>query len=213
MKSYCKNILFTVFICFNLVFSLSIKADTSIVVCPVVVMDSLVISTINIICGGTCDTNLKVSVGNIKVTVFGGTGPYAFEWFPGTPPGDHTDSIFDLCANTYAVVVTDSGDLNNTCTAPFLPITAPPPLTGFISPPAPSTLCKGNCDGTAKINLFGGVQPYTYLWNNGETTPTAIALCPGTAYVIFTDANGCNDSVSTTIDEPPLIIDSVAGND
>ena len=26
-------------------------------------------------------------------------------------------------------------------------------------------------------------------------------------------ANGCNDSVSTTIDEPPLIIDSVAGND
>ncbi len=185
-RSY-KNLLITIFIGCNLVFSLNTKADTLTFACPGIQIDSLVITTTNIICGGACDTSIKVTVGNAKATIFGGIGPFGFDWFPGSPSGDQTDSIYDLCANTYAVVVVDSGDGNSICTAPFIPITAPPPLTGFISPPAPSTLCFGNCDGSATINIFGGTPPYTFLWNNGEITPTAGSLCPGLAYVIFTD--------------------------
>ena len=40
--------------------------------------------------------------------------------------------------------------------------------------------CNGSCDGSASINASGGVPPYSYLWSDGQTTSTAINLCPGT---------------------------------
>lgn len=38
---------------------------------------------------------------------------------------------------------------------------------------------------------FSGVQPYTYLWNNGSTAPILYAYTSGTYCVDVTDGNGC----------------------
>jgi len=47
-------------------------------------------------------------------------------------------------------------------------------------------------DGAATANGSGGIAPYTYLWENGETNPTAMNLSGGSNYcVTVTDAIGC----------------------
>ena len=46
--------------------------------------------------------------------------------------------------------------------------------------------CAGN-DGSATITAVGGTTGYTYLWDNGEATQTAISLAQGTHSFTVTD--------------------------
>ena len=48
--------------------------------------------------------------------------------------------------------------------------------------------CFGGADGQATVIAKGGVPPYSYLWNNGETTFTATTLAAGINSVVVEDA-------------------------
>ena len=49
------------------------------------------------------------------------------------------------------------------------------------------------CDGTiTSLVKSGGTPPYSYSWNNGQTTSTATGLCAGCYSLKVTDANGCS---------------------
>ncbi len=62
-------------------------------------------------------------------------------------------------------------------------------------------------DGAAMANGSGGVAPYTYLWENGETNATALNLTGGTNYcVTVTDAIGCTAENCVLILFPSNII-------
>ncbi len=53
-------------------------------------------------------------------------------------------------------------------------------------------VCTGACDGTAALNISGGVTPYTINWSHGPSAANVSSLCPGTTYtVIVTDNTGC----------------------
>ena len=68
-----------------------------------------------------------------------------------------------------------------------------------------------SCDdapGVATISAHGGVHPYTYAWDNGETTQTAINLTGGTHTVTITDSNGCIQVCSVIIEENNVIVDA-----
>ncbi len=54
------------------------------------------------------------------------------------------------------------------------------------------------CNTTKEIipTITRGREPYTYLWNTGETTPT-ITKGSGYYFLKVTDANGCSDSSAT----------------
>ncbi|MGE5356208.1 MAG: SdrD B-like domain-containing protein [Deltaproteobacteria bacterium] len=54
-------------------------------------------------------------------------------------------------------------------------------------------------DGTATANHEGGVPPYTYVWNTGQTTQTITGLAPGTYSVTVTDTNLCNSAGSVFV--------------
>ncbi|MDC6470941.1 lectin-like protein, partial [Flavobacteriales bacterium] len=75
--------------------------------------------------------------------------------------------------------------------------------------------CNGGNDGQTYVTAAGGTLPYSYAWDNGQTTDTAYNLAPGNYIVTVTDDNGCIANDTASISEPDLItgIDSITACD
>ncbi len=149
------------------------------------------------------DENCLQANGWATVSATGGTvaTDYTYLWDGGTNPA--TDSITNLSAGTYNVIVTD----DNGCTATdFQIINNILPGTAIISS-FTDVSCNGLCDGDATVSIGGGVPPYTYLWDDSgaQTTTTATNLCAGIYNVAVTDSNNCVVSTSVTISEPAVL--------
>ncbi|WP_171017355.1 malectin domain-containing carbohydrate-binding protein [Maribacter sp. ACAM166] len=71
-------------------------------------------------------------------------------------------------------------------------------LSGITNP----STCLGV--GSATAVPLGGVSPFTYQWDNGETTATANNLLVGPHSVIVRDVNGCSKTLTFTLTGPPL---------
>ena len=65
--------------------------------------------------------------------------------------------------------------------------------------------CNGLADGQASVLIGGGTQPYSYVWDNGETTAIVTMLNAGTHTVTVTDANGCMTTCDVAINENPAL--------
>ncbi|MEM6726843.1 MAG: gliding motility-associated C-terminal domain-containing protein, partial [Bacteroidota bacterium] len=75
--------------------------------------------------------------------------------------------------------------------------------------------CFGDNTGSVIINPQGGTQPYTYLWNNGQTNQIAENLPAGTYQVSVTDNNGCflvSNEFELNQPDGPLTVDFVVNN-
>lgn len=74
--------------------------------------------------------------------------------------------------------------------------------------------CFGACNGFAMVTSSSGTFPFTYSWSNGATTSAVSGLCAGTYTVTVTDADGCSETDSITILEPPsLLVNMVKHSD
>jgi gliding motility-associated-like protein len=156
-----------------------LKTNTVIITQPLALNATLAITT-SLSCSANCN-------GVITATPTGGTGPFTFFWSPGTPTGQGTNTISNLCAGTYNVLITDA---NNCTVNKTITLTQPPLLTASISN---STSSCNICNATATASANGGTAPYTYLWSpSGQTSQLATGLCPGTTYTVtITDSKGC----------------------
>jgi len=153
----------------------------------------------NAICAGSCN-------GTASVAPTGGTGTLTYDWGPGTPQGDGTNSVSLLCPGNWSVTITDSNGCDTTVQ---FQVTQP----SSIQPNATHTnaLCFNSCDGTATVAPTGPVGPFSYAWSPtpgaGQGTPTATGLCPGAYHVIITEiATGCDTTVSFNITAPPPLV-------
>lgn len=81
------------------------------------------------------------------------------------------------------------------------------PVLAFSSTAA----CFGESNGSATALPTNGIAPYTFNWDNGQTTETAINLAAGNYNVTITDNNGCTVSGNAAVTQPsqPLIISVV----
>lgn len=141
--------------------------------------------TANVTCYGGND-------GSAAVSASGGTTPYSYLW----SNSETTSAIFNLSSLTYSVTVTD----NNGCT-----VTG----SGTVTEPASLILAAstlpancGSSDGTAQVNVSGGIAPYTYLWNDPppqQTTSTATGLSAGAYSVTVNDNNGCSSVAMASV--------------
>jgi hypothetical protein len=61
---------------------------------------------------------------------------------------------------------------------------------------------------TVNATVSGGVSPYTYLWNSGQTTPSVSLNSAGTFTVTVTDSKGCTATASINIH----VVDVTCGN-
>ncbi|MCX6296213.1 MAG: PKD domain-containing protein, partial [Bacteroidetes bacterium] len=153
------------------------------------------------------DATCNFANGSATILVTGGSGPYTYLW--SDPAAQTTSTATNLPSNTYAVTVTDANGCSQS-----LPVTignlAGPVATVFSSN---NVSCYGINDGSATVTVAGGVIPFTFLWNNGQTLPTATNLTAGTYTVVATDVNGCVASTSVTITEPTFLSLGVSGTD
>ena len=149
-----------------------------------------------------CNNN---PTGSVSVSVSGGTGPFTFAWTNGSTDASQTG----LLAGTYGVTVTDANGCVATCTA----IIGQPDQLVVVVDVVDETIVNG-CNGSATAIPTGGTGPYTYAWDNGQTTQTATDLCAGIYEVTVTDANGCEVTTSIVINPPSCDLDvSVDGTD
>lgn len=144
--------------------------------------------------------------GSIVVTPVGGTQPFNISW----NNGGNTLTLNNLCSGTYTFTLTDATgcSYNGTST-----LNNPAPLQQpTITPTNP--VCYGYCDGSATVNPIDGLAPYTFMWNNNQTTQTATNLCSGNYSVTVYDANNCPATQNVTLVDPPQVtINPITGLD
>lgn len=141
----------------------------------------------NITCFGSND-------GKAQATATGGSQPYQFSWSTGTkqslaqnlPPGTHTVTITDSrgCTSVSTTTIDQAPEL-------------------VLSGSATSVQCAGDKDGTIDLNVTGGANPYSFLWNNGATVEDPVGLGPGIYVVTVTDANNCKKTFNLQVTSPP----------
>jgi gliding motility-associated-like protein len=135
------------------------------------------------------------ATGSVDMTVIGGNLPLTFNWSNSAL----TEDLTNVSAATYDVTVTDA----NLCTATGS-IDLTEPLAMTLETIGIDINCIGDADGIAIVNSEGGINPYSYLWDDPPATTESVAqsLMPGTYTVFVTDINGCVSSTSILISEP-----------
>jgi len=72
-----------------------------------------------------------------------------------------------------------------------------PSVTAISFPPG----CVGGNDGYILTGVTGGSAPYSYVWNNSDTTPARYDLAEGSYTLTVTD--GCDSTTSTSVTVGP----------
>ena len=146
-------------------------------------------SIVDVLCNG-------FSTGVIDVTVSGGISPYAFSWSNSAS----TEDLNGVVAGTYFLTVTDVNDCAQPAT---LIINEPGQLT--LSKTSINVSCNGLSDGSVDITVSGGINPYTFSWNDGSVTEDLTNIPAGTYTLTVTDGNGCVASTTSVVTEPSAI--------
>ena len=160
---------------------------------------------------GSNPTCNSATDGTIDLTVTG-QSPFTFDWNINALDG--IEDPMAVGAGVYSVTVTDGIG----CQA----ITS---IT-LIAPTALSLACSegnqvstpGGNDGVANINIGGGTAPYNLEWTgpadgmqveNAAGAATIANLLAGTYMLTLTDANGCTETCSFTINTAGCMLDVV----
>jgi gliding motility-associated-like protein len=111
----------------------------------------------------------------------------------------------------YLVCGTDIGGCNPLPFCDTVRVTFIQPITVTVSPDQ-QHLCFGAANTNVTATASGGSAPYSFLWNNGETT-ASISVGAGTYIVEVTDISGCiiaTDTAVITQDLLPIVANAGA---
>lgn len=148
---------------------------------------------------------------NIVAQEMGGTPPYMFYWDNGDGNGFSVGpQSFNIIPHedvNYTVYVVDAND----CVSNFAYSDV------IVSPEYHLTLttqnnrCYETCDGSALLEIEGGLQPFTYSWDSPG--PNLDDLCAGLYTVTITDRIGCVADTMFVITEPPVLSINIESTD
>lgn len=139
----------------------------------------------NASCFGFCD-------GQLTVLAHGGTPPYQYQW----QHGANGESIYDLCAGEYTLLLTDG----HGCMATFL-FEISQPLE-FIAEVIEENdvSCHGGSDGSLSVSTNG--SPIAWNWSNGGVTSVITNLPAGYYEVTVTNTDGCTATATYELGQP-----------
>ena len=148
----------------------------------------------------------------------GGSGNYTYLWEVSNNNGstwsaasgtNNQETYTPVAAVTndtqYRRKVTDTGCGSSTYSNSITFTVSPEIILNFI---ITDTTC-GIDNGEVTVTASGGLAPYSYLWETGDTTETVTGLAAGVYEVVVTDANSCTKTATVTINE--LCTDSWIG--
>ncbi|GAH60034.1 unnamed protein product, partial [marine sediment metagenome] len=159
------------------------------------------IDTVEVILVGT-DLALSVSddqticngyLTSVMAFANGGVMPYTYNWSSGD-----TSAVINVGGGTHTVVVTDYLGCSATDS---ITITEMPLINVFTG--NDTTICYGDVI-TVNTLVSGGISPYIYFWNTGETS-SAINVSEGVYSVVVTDNLGCEAIDMILINENPML--------
>ena len=102
--------------------------------------------------------------GSLSVQVSGGVPGYSYSWTPNVGNGLNPTG---LSSGSYQLTVTDQ----NNCTQTASYSVTQPNLLQANAQMLSGPLCHGDTNAVLQASAQGGVAPYSYLWNNGQTGP------------------------------------------
>jgi hypothetical protein len=147
------------------------------------------ISGTNNLCSGA-------SNGSVSVEATSGIGPYDYSWSNGGTDAE----IENLTEGEYIVTITDNAGCEMTDSVELID---PELLTSSVAIIEPS--CASLNNGSAEVNVLGGVAPYSFQWNNGQVDSIATNLYASNYSVTIVDNNGCVHGNIASLSEPEPI--------
>ena len=121
----------------------------------------------------------------------GVNAPYDYNWSFGSQyiSLQKTDTIRSLPSGTYDVTVTD----NQGCTGISNRVVLEEKIPYYYSVTSlKNNICKGDSNGSIRIEIAGGTAPHGVLWNGGLLAGKEILKLPNGSYTGFiSDAKGC----------------------
>ncbi|MAZ93207.1 MAG: hypothetical protein CMF58_02210 [Lentimicrobiaceae bacterium] len=158
--------------------------DSFFVAEPTILEDSILTTDV------TC---FSFSNGTANVFPFGSVSPYTYLW----SNGDTSQFLQNITAGMYTVIITD---YNNCVVYDTLNVDEPFALS--YNELIDSVSCFGNNDGSIDLTINGGIPPYNYLWNTGDTLEDISNLIAGTYVVNVLDSNDCLLIANIDVYEP-----------
>ena len=138
------------------------------------------------------------SDGSASINITNGNPPFTYIW--STTPVQTTQTATGLITGSYVATITDSYGCTHISPTQ---ISQPTPLSAITNHNDVS--CYGSSDGTASVAVYGGTPNYSYAWSNGFSGINTSGLSAGGYIVTITDANGCVETESVTINSPPQL--------
>ncbi len=133
------------------------------------------------------------SDGSISINVTGGNGNFNYAWSNGAT----TSTINNLWGGLYEVTISDNTGCDNVYE---FEVTEPSVIT--VVADNDLVTCNGGSNGAIDLTVSGGLPPYIYSWNDGQTSEDLNNIISGVYTVLITDANQCQAIKTITIGEP-----------
>jgi len=136
-----------------------------------------------------------------------GYGQYSYKW----SNGDTTKTISGLSPGKYNVTVTDY------CGIPVFDsiVINSYGCSGInFNGEVIDLTCYDYCIGSIKIiDIINGEEPFSYMWNTGDSTKIIDSLCKGTYKVTVTDVDGCEIVKSFNVTSPSKLLSNIFKTD
>ena len=145
------------------------------------------------------------ATGYISLVMDGGNSPFSYAWSNGAT----TNTITNLTAGTYQVTVTDNIGVSSVSS-----ISIGEPYALNLTAMVINANPNGASNGNIALTVRGGTPDYSYAWSNSAVSKDINGLPAGDYTVTVTDAEGCQASLTSTVQEPlpQMVIGNTHGN-
>ncbi len=156
------------------------------------IADSVYTTSYPILSGCDSTLTLTISIINGGLTEVYESACVEFTWTAGNDSTYYQSGIYDY--------ITGESECADTMRLHL--VISPPILLDTI---ITDVLCYGDSNGAVDLVVNGGIEPYTFLWSNGETTQNISGLLAGTYTVAVADSLGCEATITVEVTEPTEI--------